>query len=162
MAKEVEHKFLVQSDAWRSFTVRSREIRQGYLAVTGICNVRVRRTGDRAVLTIKGRRDHDRRTEFEYDIPVADADEMIMTMCATSVVEKRRHDVPLGALVIEIDEFRGLNAGLVLAEIELPDGGSVPSELPEWLGADVTDDERYYNAHLSRAPYSQWKSQAST
>lgn len=156
MAREIERKFLPTDDRWRDHVTRSREVAQGYLAVTGRGNVRVRRAGDLGYLTVKGRRGPAGRDEFEYPIPVADADVMLRTLCETAIIRKSRHDVQVGLLHIEVDEFHEANAGLVLAEIELEHPDALPDDLPEWLGPDVTDDERYYNAHLSRAPFGSW------
>lgn len=124
--------------------------------MTGRGNVRVRRARDQGSLTIKGRRGPNGRDEFEYPIPVTGAEVMLRTLCETPIIRKFRHDVHIGALHIEVDEFREANAGLVLAEIELEHPDALPGDLPEWLGPDVTNDERYYNAHLSRAPFGSW------
>jgi adenylate cyclase len=153
---EVERKYLVRGDAWRADVVDSAEMVQGYLAVTEKGSVRVRLKNSTAYLTIKNRRVGDRRDEYEYPIDIADAEEMLAGWCGSTLVEKVRHQVPLGDLVVEVDEFGGLNKGLVLAEIELPAGKRWPQALPAWLGEDVTDDDRYYSSQLGSTPFSTW------
>ena len=154
MAREIERKFLVRSDAWKSEVTSERSLCQGYLAIDGGNNVRVRTDGERAWLTIKGRGEGITRPEFEYEIPAADA-APLLGLCQNRVVEKKRHLVPAGNLVWEIDEFSGENSGLVVAEIELPDeNASFPR--PAWLGQDVTADPRYLNSSLAVHPYARW------
>ena len=153
MAKEIERKFLVVGDAWRAGAVGTR-YRQGYLAA-GACTVRVRLAGERGFLTVKGRAVGPVRDEYEYPIPAADAAEMLERLCAGGRIEKVRHRVEHRGHLWEVDEFAGENAGLVVAEVELasPDEDV---ELPPWAGAEVTDDPRYANASLARAPYTRW------
>lgn len=154
MAREIERKFLVRSDAWKSEVTSERSLCQGYLAIDGGNNVRIRTDGESAWLTIKGRGEGITRPEFEYEIPAADA-APLLGLCQNRVVEKKRHLVPAGNLVWEIDEFSGENSGLVVAEIELPDQStSVPR--PAWLGEDVTADPRYLNSSLAVHPYARW------
>ena len=155
MGIEIERKFLVASDAWRSEVVSSTPMSQGYLG-GGASTIRVRQTADQAFLTIKGKAKNFSRAEFEYPIPIADAAEMLSTMAVGTIVEKIRHFVPAGnGLVWEIDEYLNANAPLFTAEIELPEENT-PFEYPAWLGAEVSDDKNYTNRSLSRTPYSTW------
>ncbi len=156
MALEIERKFLVKGDGWRSLVRETLDFRQGYLHANPSLAVRVRRSAGEAFLTIKGAQDGISRLEFEYPIPVADAEAMLDHLCRKPIIEKRRHIVPLGAHTWEIDVFYGANEGLVLAEIEL----SSPDEAferPDWLGEEVSADPRYYNAALNERPYREWK-----
>jgi adenylate cyclase len=154
MPKEIERKFLLASDAWRSLAVRSREMRQGYIAEAPRTSVRVRISADDAWLNIKCGGLAAVRDEFEYPIPLADA-RALLEAVAAPLIEKTRHWVPYAGLEWEIDEFHGVNAGLVVAEIELDDERQSFSS-PPWLGKEVTQLERYYNVNLVRRPYSQW------
>ncbi|MCU0301411.1 MAG: CYTH domain-containing protein [Candidatus Nanopelagicales bacterium] len=160
MGMEVERKFIVDSDAWREHVTDAVHIVQGYLtqpgnAQPGMATVRVRTKGDRAFLTIKGPSRGIARTEFEYEIPVADARSMLDELAQGPVVDKVRHLVPVGDHVWEVDVFAGANAPLVMAEVELA-GPAEPFAMPAWAGRDVSDDPRFYNANLSRVPYSTW------
>lgn len=150
---EIERKFLVRSEAWRG---RSKGIlfRQGFLAADPQRTVRVRIAGDRAFLTVKGAQQGMSRQEFEYEIPVLEAEQML-GLCSWCLIEKRRYSVPCQGMFWEVDEFRGENAGLVVAEIEL-ESESQEFARPEWLGEEVTQDPRYLNANLAKHPYSQW------
>ena len=155
MAVEIERKFLVASDAWRSEVTSSTLMRQGYLG-GGASTIRVRQTENAAFLTIKGRANGIARTEFEYSIPVADAQEMLAGMTVGTIVEKIRHTVPAeNGLVWEIDEYLNDNAPLFTAEIELPTPYTT-FRIPDWLGIDVSDNKNYTNRSLSRNPYSTW------
>jgi len=156
MAVEIERKFLVKDDGWRKHVSASFDFRQGYLHSNPSLAVRVRRSANEAFLTIKGAPDGISRREFEYAIPVADAEDMLDHLCRKPIIEKRRHIVEFAGHTWEIDVFFGANAGLVVAEIEL----SHPDERferPDWLGAEVSHDPRYYNAALNEHPYSEWK-----
>lgn len=156
MALEIERKFLVRSDAWRG-EVQSRELlRQGYLSSGSRCSIRVRIAGEQAWLNLKAKRSGMTRLEFEYPIPLTDADEILRELCNGPLLEKYRHRTARGPYVWEIDEFLGDNAGLIVAEIELPDEAA-QFERPQWLGAEVTEDQRYYNFNLASHPYTQWK-----
>ena len=152
---EIERKFLVASNAWRSSCTGVCLLRQGYIAIDAGNTVRIRTEGDRAWLTIKGEQRGLQRAEFEYDVATDDAD-MLMLLCRERLVEKTRHLVPHGDLVFEVDEFHGENEGLVLAELELPDA-SLNVNLPIWIGREVSDDPRYSNASLSVAPFRLWR-----
>ncbi len=153
VAHEIERKFLVSSDAWRGG--EGALYRQGYLVNSASHTVRVRLSDEGAWLTIKGQHEGLTRPEFEYPIPISDAEEMLATLCDGSLVEKTRYRVPVGEHVWEVDEFHGDNAGLVLAEIELEHEGQT-FEGPEWLGEEVSDDPRYYSGCLSKEPFSGW------
>lgn len=160
MAIEIERKFLVINDAWRTAADAGIRLRQGYLSrVTGAdavrSSVRVRTDGARAFLNIKSATLGIRRQEYEYPIPLADAEALLADLCVGAVVEKTRYHVAMGAHVWEIDVFAGDNAGLVVAEIELGDEAE-PFQRPDWLGEEVSDDPRYYNVCLADRPYSRW------
>lgn len=107
-------------------------------------------------LTVKGITNGVTRSEFEYEIPFSDADKMLSGLAEKPLIEKRRFKIPAGSLVWEIDEFLGENAGLIVAEIELPDEDA-PFERPDWLGREVSNDPRYFNSNLVRHPFSQWQ-----
>lgn len=150
MAEEIERKFLVVADGWKALAESSSLLRQGYLSSNAKATVRVRTWDDRiARLTLKGAVSGMVRAEYEYDIPMPDALELLI-MAQPHVLEKRRHLVPFGGLIWEIDVFEGRHAGLVIAEVEL-DSVDQDIVLPDWVGREVTDDDRYYNASLSRA-----------
>jgi CYTH domain-containing protein len=157
MSKEIERKFLVREEsaaAWRGAPCG--EIRQGYLSLDKERTVRVRVAGDEACLTIKGITCEASRSEYEYPVPIADAREMLDSLCVHPLIEKRRYRVAHQRLLWEVDEFYGDNAGLIIAEIELESANQVFGK-PSWIGEEVTDDPRYYNASQVRHPYSQWK-----
>lgn len=148
MATEIERKFLVTGNAWQSLALRSTAIHQAYLSRIDMTTIRVRIVDDAdAFLTIKSPQLGPARSEFEYSIPLEDA-RALMTLRAGLAIEKRRHIVQLGDDRWEIDVFEGAHAGLVIAEIELPDADA-PFERPPWLSEEVTGDPRYYNAHLA-------------
>jgi len=155
MAIEIERKFLVASDAWRDRVAEGVRFQQGYLWADATRTVRARIAGDRAVLTIKGSTQGLARSEYEYPIPVADAAEMLANLCVTPPIEKIRYRLPWGDLCWEIDEFFGSNAGLIVAEIEL-DHPDRQIDLPDWIGADVSDDPRYRNSSLAERPFTTW------
>ena len=158
MGVEVERKFLVEGEAWRAEVTPSTRIVLGYLADTGPAVVRVRVRGERAFLTIKGTSSGISRSEFEYEIPVDDALDMLGELSSGPVIDKVRHLVPVGSHMWEIDVFAGDNAPLVMAEVEL----TSPEEAfahPEWLGREVSDDQRFYNVNLARDPYGRWGGQ---
>lgn len=154
MATEIERKFLVNSDAWRDGQPGVL-LQQGYLSRDPDRTVRVRVAGDAAFLTIKGRSEGISRVEFEYPVPVEDA-RALLALCLPPLIEKRRHEVRHGGHVWEIDEFLGANAGLIVAELELP-AEDTAFEHPSWLGREVSDDPRYYNSNLSQVPFSAWE-----
>jgi len=153
MPIEIERKFRVRDGRWRACVERSVPMRQGYLGGDA-CSIRVRREGGVARLNIKSRELGVQRLEFEYPLPVDEAQTLLASFCA-STVSKTRHYVPHGGLTIEVDEFDGDNAGLVVAEIELSSVDQV-IEPPPWLGAEVTDERRYFNLNLAAAPFLSW------
>ena len=161
MSVEIERKFLVRDDAWRAAVSRSTRMVQGYLVdvaalAQGLAraSVRVRIAADAAWINVKQAQAGIERLEFEYPVPVADADSMLRELCKARV-EKIRHLVPVAGHTFEVDEFLGDNAGLVVAELELPaTGASFPR--PSWLGRDVSHIERYYNVNLIAHAYRQW------
>ncbi|WP_374358418.1 CYTH domain-containing protein, partial [Chitinimonas sp.] len=149
MAKEIERRFQLQNDSWRGLA-EGEWLKQGYLSVEPERTVRVRVKGEHAWLTLKSNISAVSRHEFEYAIPLADAETMLATMCPM-LVEKKRYRIPIGPHVFEVDEFFGQNAGLVLAEVELSDEAEEYIR-PAWLGSEVTEDPRYTNAYLSKHP----------
>lgn len=151
---EIEKKFLVKEDIFPR-TNRAVIMKQGYLSVDEERVVRVRIEGDRAWLTIKGRMTGISRPEFEYEIPVADADQLLK-LCLNSPIEKIRHRILENGILWEVDEFFGLNKGLILAEVEL-ENEDQEIMLPGWIDKEVTHDHRYYNSWLSAKPYSLWE-----
>jgi len=153
MAMEIERRFLVQGDAWRALGTPC-EYHQGYLSVEPERVVRVRIVGDQAWLTLKAKVTDVSRYEFEYSIPRADALTILDTMCPMQVT-KQRTRVEFAGQVWEIDEFSGVNSGLVLAEIELTSEDEA-FEIPDWIGQEITQDGRFSNAYLANHPYSSW------
>jgi adenylate cyclase len=156
MAIEIEHKFLLANDDWRKQVSHCCYYKQGYLNSDKNSSVRVRIADDKAWLNIKSATIGTQRQEYEYLIPVADANEIINTLCHKPLIEKTRHFVTIEQHLWEIDEFASENEGLIVAEIEL---SAVDEEFtkPSWLGLEVTDDVRYYNNNLSQSPFSLWK-----
>jgi adenylate cyclase len=153
MGQEIERKFLVRGDAWRADN--GTLIRQGYLHNDIDGNVRVRTKGERAYLTVKSGMKGITRLEFEYEIPLADANQMLDELCQKPLIEKIRYEVQMGRFTWVVDEFLGENAGLVVAEIELDDEEQEFPK-PDWVEKEVTDDVRYLNANLVKNPYSKW------
>jgi adenylate cyclase len=155
MPLEIERKFTVSGEGWKRQVVGKRLIRQAYLAKNGRLSVRIRIDGtDQAMLTLKTVEAGIERHEYEYPIPVADAEELLLRR-EGAVITKVRHLVPMGDLTWEIDVFEGENAGLVIAEVEL-DRADRPFDRPEWIGNEVTEDRRYSNADLAKLAYSRW------
>ena len=154
---EIERKFLVKSEAWRAQAEPGQPYEQGYLWSDAVRTVRVRIAGDRAFMTIKGKTEGLARSEYEYPIPVADAAEMLATLCVSPPIAKLRYRLPCAEGCWEIDEFLGSNAGLVVAEIEL-DRTDRPIALPDWVGEEVSHDPRYRNSALADRPFSTWES----
>lgn len=149
MAIEIERRFLVRNDAWRAAVTATHRLVQGYLAREDGVAVRLRVSGDAACLTIKGPGGMS-RPEFEYPVPVADAEEMLALLCAGRSLAKTRHIVPHDGLSWEVDVFEGVLAGLVIAEVELPTPDRSVSP-PSWIGQEITGDHRYANAALASA-----------
>ena len=147
MAKEIERKFLVENANFEAFSTRSYEITQGYLSRRVDATVRVRIRDDKAFLTVKGRNQGIVRDEWEYEIPVSDARDMLDRCAEGAVLSKTRHIVPFEGHVWEVDVFHGSHEGLVVAEVELPsDDAEFP--LPSFVGKEVTGDPRYYNSNM--------------
>ena len=155
MGKEIERKYLVHEDeAWRS--AAGTVYRQGYLSTVKERTVRVRTIGDKAYLTIKGITVGATRLEYEYEIPLDEANELLDQLCERPLIEKKRRKLEFDGLTWEVDEFFGDNAGLILAEVELEDEEQSFAR-PAWIAQEVTDDARYFNANLVSYPYFQWK-----
>lgn len=152
MAIEIERKFLVTSEDWK--TGSPTLYRQGYLSHDKHRTVRIRIAGNEAMITVKGLTVGMSRAEYEYSIPVADATDML-ELCAGPLIEKKRWLIDVGGNTWEVDEFMGENQGLVVAEIEL-ENESQSFEIPNWVGEEVTHDERYYNSSLSTTPFRNW------
>ena len=151
---EIERRFLLKNDAWKAVAGTPCLMSQGYLSVEKERIIRLRIIGNRAWLTLKGYISDVSRSEFEYEIPVADAQTMMDTMCPFCL-EKHRYEVSYQGFVFEIDEYFGDNAPLIVAELELP-AEDTPFPRPDWLGEEITSDGRFTNAYLSKHPYSQW------
>lgn len=160
MATEIERKFLLKTDAWRDSVIQSTEFHQGYLSSNAASSVRVRIEGEQANINVKGAVIGVARPEYEYSIPLQDAQELLTNLCEQPQVQKIRHIVPCQnssgeSLTWEIDEFLGDNQGLVVAEIELTHVDQAFPQ-PDWLGEEVSSDIRYYNSCLAKAPYNTW------
>jgi adenylate cyclase len=151
MPVEIERKFLVKSDAWRKTAGIGRRFCQGHISKGSLSSVRVRRAADKAYLTVKGARIGIARAEFEYEIPVEHAEEMLQSLCAKPLLEKTRYCVIYDDVTWEIDVFAAPAEGFVVAEVEL---SSVDQEvsMPEWIGVEVTNDPRYRSSSINLAP----------
>jgi len=151
MAEEIERKFLVTGEGWRGAVTGQKSLVQGYLSSNAKATVRIRIADDkRAVLTLKGPAEGISRAEFEYEVPLDDA-RQLLDLARPNVVEKTRYLVPHGGLTWEVDVFAGAHAGLVLAEVELQAVDQAIA-MPDWAGPEVSHDDRYANASLARAP----------
>ena len=155
MPVEIERKFLLASDEWRNQVVKSSRIRQGYLGKLDKASVRIRIQGEKANINIKSATLDMRRMEYEYEIPMDEAIEMLDQLCARPQIDKTRFYINMGKHIWEIDEFYGDNQGLVVAEIELSTEDEA-FEKPDWIGEEVTEDPRYYNVNLIKHPFSEW------
>ena len=153
---EIERKFLVKSEEFKAISFAKNEISQGYLNSNPERTVRVRIKGNQGYLTIKGKGNETglSRLEWEVEIPVEEA-KMLLNLCESGVISKMRYEVKFGNHVYEVDEFFGENEGLVLAEIELKSEDEA-FEKPDWLGEEVTNNEKYYNSYLSKNPFKNW------
>ena len=154
MPKEIERKFLLKNDAWRQGASGTR-YRQGYLSTEKQRTVRIRTVGEQGYLTIKGESLGAARSEYEYPIPLEHANEMLDQLCLRPIIEKIRYKIPFAGFTWEVDEFEGENAGLIVAEVEIDNEEQSP-QLPQWIGEEVTNDHRYYNASLIANPYDRW------
>lgn len=156
MGKEIERKFLVRDQSYKNKASSCMEYRQGYISTLPGRVVRVRTDGSKGYLTLKGPSIGAVSAEFEYEIPLSDAEEILQMMCEKPIIEKRRYIVEHEGMKWEVDEFLGENIGLCIAEIELEHEDQSFS-LPSWVGEEVTSDPRYYNANLVKFPYKNWK-----
>jgi len=155
MAIEIERKFLLKDESWRLEADSGIVMRQGYLSNNSKSSIRVRISGTEANLNIKSSTPGTVRSEYEYLIPLSDAEELLTNLCHESVIEKIRYHVEFSGFTWEIDVFSGANLGLVVAEIELSEVDQEFSR-PDWLGREVSDEIRYYNSHLAGYPYLDW------
>jgi len=151
---EIERKFLLAGDAWRALGVPVL-LRQGYLSLDPERTVRVRIEGELGTITIKGVSVGATRGEWEYPIPLLDAAELLERLCQPPLVEKYRRRIDFAGHIWEVDEFIGANLGLVVAEIELASEEQC-FDKPDWIGAEVTGDRRYFNSSLISRPFSSW------
>ena len=154
MAIEIERKFLVKKNSWTRPNEGTLYI-QGYLSSSPETTVRIRIAGKIGYITIKGKTTGFSREEFEYEIPVEDA-EILLKKCKNAPIKKIRYKVLLNGTLWEIDEFLEENSGLLMAEVELPDE-KASFFRPEWLGKEVTDDKRYHNSHIAQHPFKTWE-----
>jgi adenylate cyclase len=154
---EIERKFLVKSDAYKANATARHHIAQGYLNSDPERTVRIRIMGESGFITIKGKGNESGMTRFEWEteLPLFEA-KPLLALCEEGVIDKIRHEVTFGKHLFEVDEFFGENGGLTVAEIELH-SESESFEKPDWLGIEVTNDIRYYNAYLSKNPFGKWK-----
>ena len=156
MAKEIERKFLINKDQFKP-NDEGDYIAQGYLSSTPERTVRVRIKNNRGYLTVKGKNTGIIRSEFEYEIPVNDAKELL-ELCEPSIIVKRRYNINVNGSKWEVDVFEGDNEGLIVAEIELASENETFSK-PDWVAKEVSSDVRYYNSHLSKHPFKSWSLQ---
>ena len=154
MGKEIERKFLLKTANWKTIADKGTVIKQGYLYSSKESTTRVRLYGNKAFLTIKGKTKGISRAEFEYEIPVKEALE-IFNLCQNPLIEKTRFIIKQGELKWEIDVFEGENEGLVVAEIELASETQL-FDKPEWLGKEVSHENKYYNSFLVKNPFKNW------
>ncbi|ACL76437.1 CYTH domain-containing protein [Ruminiclostridium cellulolyticum] len=154
MSIEIEKKFLVKSNEYKAFA-KPVLFRQGYLSTSFERTVRVRRYDDKGFITIKGKTNNCSRLEYEYCIPIEDADNMLYNLCVQPIIEKIRYFLVYKGYEWIVDEFLGVNEGLVVAEIELKDEKECFGK-PDWLGSEITSDTRYYNSNLVNNPYKTW------
>jgi adenylate cyclase len=154
---EIERKFLVKSNDFKEQAFAQNQIAQGYLSSLPERTVRVRIKGKKGFLTIKGIGHHGGMSRFEWEneIPLDEAQELLK-LCEKGKIEKTRYEIQSGKHIFEVDEFYGENEGLIMAEIEL-ESETESFEKPDWLGTEVTNDERYYNAYLSKNPFKTWE-----
>lgn len=154
--KEIERKFLVKNNSFKTEFFQKNRIIQGYISRNPERNVRVRISGDSGFITIKGKSDQSGTTRFEWEkeIPLSEA-KLLMELCEPGIIDKIRYKIQSGNHVIEVDEFFGKNSGLILAEIELKSENE-SYQKPNWLGKEVTGEKEYYNSYLSQNPFSEW------
>lgn len=153
---EIERKFLVTSDQFKAEAFKKNQIAQGYLNSDPERTVRIRIKGESGFLTIKGQSNETGTTRFEWETEIALAEaKPLLSLCEKGLINKIRYEVEVGNHVFEVDEFSGDNEGLIVAEIELKDENE-QFEKPDWLGVEVTNNEKYYNAYLSKNPFNKW------
>lgn len=153
---EIERKFLVRSDTYKQKATSQKRIVQGFLNTDTSRTVRVRISGDKGFLTVKGASNDSGTTRFEWEIEISLAEAAnLIDLCEAGILEKVRFEVPVAGHMFEVDEFLGENKGLVLAEVELKHEDE-RFEKPDWLGQEVTGQIRYYNSQLSKKPYKEW------
>jgi adenylate cyclase len=153
---EIERKFLVTSDNYKKEAFSQKRIAQGYLSSVPERTVRVRIKGDKGFLTIKGASNETGMSRFEWEKEIpADEAKKLLLLCEKGIIDKTRYEIKIDNHVFEVDEFYGDNEGLIIAEIELSSENEL-FEKPAWLGKEVTNDNRYYNASLSSNPYKNW------
>ena len=155
MSVEIERKFLVKGNEWRQLA-QAVNYKQGYISTEKEHTVRVRTIESQAYLTIKGKSVGATRLEFEYEIPLNDANELLNNLCHKPIIDKNRYKIQYKDLTWEVDEFFGENEGLILAEVELHDENQ-KIEIPDWIGIEVTGEPKYYNANLISNPYCNWE-----
>ena len=154
MGKEIERKFLVKDDTFKTLA-QGTSYRQGYLNSQKERVVRVRTIADKGFLTVKGITTGATRVEYEYEIPVKDAEAMLDELCQKPLIEKNRYKIKQGNFIWEVDEFFGENQGLICAEVEL-ESEAQSYDKPEWIGEEVTGDPKYFNSNLIQNPYKNW------
>lgn len=154
MAVEIERKFLVKGDNWRSLGTGTL-YRQGYISTHNGTTVRVRLVGNQGYLTLKGKSVGFSRAEYEYPISPEDAQEMLDNLCDRPLIEKTRYKINFAGLIWEVDEFWGENEGLIVAEVEMTDENQVV-DLPDWTDREVSNEDKYFNVNLFRYPFQQW------
>ena len=154
--QEIERKFLVKNDSYKNLATAQKKIAQGYLNTNPERTVRVRIANEKGFLTIKGKGNDSGMTRFEWEkeILIEEATALLL-LCEKGVIKKTRFEIPVGNHLYEVDEFYGENEGLIIAEIEL-NSETETFEKPNWLGAEVTGNNRYYNSYLSAHPYKSW------
>ncbi len=154
MGVEIERKFLLKNTDWQDVAGAGQVIKQGYLSLVKERTVRVRVKDAKGFLTIKGKTVNTTRVEFEYEIPLAEA-EALLNLCEGAIIDKTRYNIVAKNLVWEVDVFEGDNKGLVIAEVEL-ESEAQEINLPDWIGEEVSADSRYYNANLVTNPFKTW------
>ncbi len=155
---EIERKFLVTSDAYKTQAISKNPIYQGFLNSHPFRTVRVRLKGEKGSITVKGLSDKEGTTRFEWEKEITGEEaKALLELCEDGMITKTRYEVPVGQHLFEVDQFHGANDGLVIAEVELGSKNEAYSK-PDWLGKEVTGDPRYYNSQLSKQPYTKWNS----
>ncbi|MGF1587822.1 MAG: CYTH domain-containing protein [Pleurocapsa sp.] len=163
MGTEIERKYLVNQEKWRShkellqnqLLIQGQKYCQGYILANNETTVRVRIAGEQAYLTIKSKTIGHTRAEFEYPIPIQDAQEMLNNLCIKPLIEKFRYKIKIDNLIWEVDEFEGENQGLIIAEVEL-ENEAQSIDIPHWIEREV-NEQKYFNFYLVKHPYSQWQ-----